>query len=32
MNPNGVYLPDGDFNNFIGCPVNGNWTITVQDN
>jgi hypothetical protein len=25
-------LPDGDFNNFIGCPVNGNWTITVQDN
>jgi hypothetical protein len=32
MDPNGVYLPDGDFNNFIGCPVNGNWTITVQDN
>ena len=32
MNPNGVYLPDGDFNDFIGCPVNGNWTITVQDN
>jgi subtilisin-like proprotein convertase family protein len=32
MNPNGVYLPDGDFNNFIGCPINGNWTITVQDN
>lgn len=32
MNPNGVYLPDGDFNGFIGCPVNGNWTITVQDN
>lgn len=32
MNPNGVYLPDGDFNQFAGCPVNGNWTITVQDN
>lgn len=32
MNPNGVYLPDGNFNDFIGCPVNGNWTITVQDN
>ncbi len=32
MNPNGIYLPDGDFNNFIGCPVNGNWTITVRDN
>jgi len=32
MNPNGVYLPDGNFNNFVGCPVNGNWTIIVQDN
>jgi subtilisin-like proprotein convertase family protein len=32
MDTNGVYLPDGDFNDFIGCPVNGNWTITVQDN
>lgn len=32
MDPNGVYLPDGDFNAFAGCPVNGNWTITVQDN
>lgn len=32
MNPNGVYLPDGDFSNFIGCPVNGIWTITIRDN
>lgn len=32
MNPNGVYLPDGDFNDFIGCPLDGPWTITVQDN
>ena len=32
MNPNGIYLPDGNFNDFIGCPVNGNWTITVRDN
>lgn len=32
MNPNGVYLPDGNFNDFIGCPVNGDWTIIVQDN
>lgn len=32
MNPNGVYLPDGDFNQFAGCPINGNWTISVQDN
>lgn len=32
MNPNGVYLPDGNFSSFIGCPINGTWTITVQDN
>jgi subtilisin-like proprotein convertase family protein len=32
MDTNGVYLPDGNFDDFIGCPVNGNWTITVQDN
>jgi subtilisin-like proprotein convertase family protein len=32
MNPNGVYLPDGDFSSFIGCPVNGIWTITIRDN
>jgi subtilisin-like proprotein convertase family protein len=32
MNPNGVYLPDGDFNQFAGCPINGPWTISVQDN
>lgn len=32
MNPNGVYLPEGNFNGFAGCPVNGQWTIIVQDN
>lgn len=32
MNPNGVFLPDGNFSDFIGCPLNGPWTITVQDN
>lgn len=32
MNPNGVYLPDGAWSGFAGCPLNGNWTITVQDN
>lgn len=32
MNPNGVYLPDGNYNAFAGCPVNGTWTIIVQDN
>ena len=32
MNPNGVYLPEDDFATFAGCPVNGQWTIVVQDN
>lgn len=32
MNPDGIYLPDGDFDQFAGCPINGNWTISVQDN
>jgi hypothetical protein len=32
MDPNGVYLPDGAFSDFIGCPLEGDWTITVQDN
>ena len=32
MNPNGVYLPEQDFNAFAGCPINGQWTIIVQDN
>ena len=32
LNPNGVYLPEQDFSTFAGCPVNGQWTIIVQDN
>lgn len=28
----GIYNFDGDINSLIGCPLNGNWTITVQDN
>lgn len=32
MNPNGVYLPDEPFSGFVGCPINGDWVITVQDN
>lgn len=32
MNPNGVYLPEASFAGFAGCPVNGDWTIIVQDN
>jgi len=28
----GTYKPETLFNTFIGCPINGNWTLTVQDN
>ncbi|MFT4543950.1 MAG: subtilisin-like proprotein convertase family protein [Bacteroidia bacterium] len=28
----GTYLPEESFNNLIGCPINGTWTITVRDN
>lgn len=28
----GTYKPEQSFSNFIGCPINGNWTITVRDN
>jgi subtilisin-like proprotein convertase family protein len=27
-----VYQPETSFNTLVGCPVNGNWTIFVQDN
>ncbi|MBI5541426.1 MAG: gliding motility-associated C-terminal domain-containing protein, partial [Bacteroidia bacterium] len=30
--PAGTYTPDEAFTNLIGCPINGNWTITVTDN
>lgn len=29
--PAGTYAPVGSFNSFIGCPLNGAWTITVTD-
>ena len=32
MNPNGIYLPEQSFADLIGCPVNGTWTIYIQDN
>lgn len=32
INPNNTYEPGTSFTNFNGCPVNGNWTIFVQDN
>jgi gliding motility-associated-like protein len=32
INPNGVFQPDGALSGLIGCPLNGDWTITVQDN
>jgi uncharacterized repeat protein (TIGR01451 family) len=32
MNPYDTYQPETSFSGFIGCPVNGQWTIYVQDN
>ncbi len=29
--PAGNYLPDQGFGNLIGCPLNGDWTITITD-
>ena len=31
VNP-GLYLPEGEFCAFEGCPVNGVWTLTIIDN
>lgn len=31
MSP-GTYQPEAGFENFIGCPVNGDWVLTVLDN
>ena len=28
----GTYQPETGFENFIGCPLNGDWTIYVRDN
>lgn len=28
----GTYTPDGNFAALVGCPLDGNWTISVQDN
>jgi gliding motility-associated-like protein len=30
--PAGNYLPDQGFANLIGCPLNGDWTISITDN
>ena len=32
IDPSDVYAPETTFANFNGCPVNGTWTIFVQDN
>lgn len=28
----GTYLPAEGFDNFLGCPVNGDWVLTIRDN
>ncbi len=30
--PAGDYLPTGNFNSLIGCPLNGDWTVIITDN
>lgn len=30
--PGGTYQPEDGYDNLIGCPVNGTWTITIRDN
>ena len=32
MNWNGIYAPEQSFINLVGCPLNGDWSITVRDN
>jgi len=32
MNPNGIYLPYWTFDSLVGCPVDGVWTLNIQDN
>jgi gliding motility-associated-like protein len=32
MNPDGVYTPEQSFDDLIGCPLNGEWTLHIQDN
>lgn len=32
MNWNGIYAPEESFINLVGCPLNGDWSITVRDN
>lgn len=29
--PGGDYLPRGDWSSLVGCPVNGEWCINIQD-
>ena len=30
--PAGDYQVEGSFSDFVGCPLNGNWTLTARDN
>lgn len=32
MNWNGIYAPEQSFIDLVGCPLNGDWSITVRDN
>ena len=30
--PEIVYAPEGNFEDFVGCPLNGQWAINIRDN
>lgn len=32
VDPSNIYAPESSFADFAGCPINGEWTIFVQDN
>ena len=32
MDSSWTYQPESSFNELVGCPLNGDWTIFVQDN
>ena len=29
--PEGLYAPEGDFSDLVGCPLNGEWKLILQD-
>ncbi|RFC55769.1 T9SS type B sorting domain-containing protein [Brumimicrobium aurantiacum] len=32
VDPNGIWAPEESFADFVGCPLNGDWTLHIKDN